>query len=292
MQLDDPLWAICQTEYFPRNLRLRSPITRVQYAYAINDLRQFLGRATTLADLNDDTFAAWLNWLATERGLAEISANGKADRIRALWTWLAKRGRVPTFPTVGKIPVPESLPLAWSPDELARLYLAAGKMPGRVGPFLASAWWQALIAWLWCTGARIGETLAMEWEHVDLVAGVASLPAKIRKQRKKGAVYRIWPDVVALLAKLQRPSGKVFIWERCQVTYYLHYGKLLKLAGLPTGRKRKSHAIRVSHATFVQAMGGDATKRLMHGDEATTRAHYLDRRFLPDSDVKLFRPWE
>lgn len=289
--MSDALWSICQTEYFPRNLKLRSEKTKFQYRLACADFERFLSRPPTLADLDDDTFAAWLKWLLESRELAERTANERAGRVKSLWNWLARRGRVPTFPTVDRVPVPETMPLAWSQDELRRLFAAATRMPGKVGEFRAAVWWPCLLGWLWCTGERIGATLQMEWEHMDLEAGIARLPAKIRKQGLKNATYHLWPDVVLLLKHIQRPAGRVFPWERCPGAYFLHFNRLLVIAGLPGGRKRKSHAIRVSHATWTEAAGGNASKRLMHSNPNTTKASYLDARFLPDDSVTLFKPW-
>jgi integrase len=293
------LWLICQTEYFPRNLRLRSSITRLRYFQSLRRLGQFLGRAATLDDFDDDVFACWLSWLVDNRCVKERTANSTVGRLRTLWTFLAKRGKVPRFPTVQKLAEPEITPLAWSHAELRQLFDAAGRMQGRVGPFLASVWWQALLGWLWCTGERIGATLDMEWEHIDLDRGVAVLPPKIRKGRRKQAIYLLWPEVVAMLSVLKQPGGRVFpgyggtkIGERCLAMYFHDFGKLLKLAGLPQGRKRKSQAMRVSHATWTAFAGGDATRALLHDDPMTTKRHYIDSRMIPQPKVDLFKPWE
>jgi integrase len=289
---EDTLWVICNREYFPRNLKLRSEKTKFQYKLACADFERYLGHAPTLADLCDDTFAGWLKWLLEHRELAERTANERAGRVKSLWNWLARRGRIECFPTVDRVPVPETMPLAWSQDELRRLFAASTRMPGKVGEFRAGVWWPCLLGWLWCTGERIGATLKMEWEMIDLEAAVAKLPAKIRKQGLKSATYHLWPDVVELLRHIQRPTGKVFPWSMCPGSYWLHYNRLLNLAQLPGGRRRKSHAIRVSFATHTQAAGGDATARLMHSSPATTRASYLDLKFLRNDSIQLFKPWE
>lgn len=290
--MSERLWTVCELDYFPRNLRMRSLKTREQYRFAIGDLERFCGRPPLLEDLNDDLLLRFLKWLVDFRELAEITANERVGRIKSLWTWLAKRGKVPTFPTVDRLPVPEQHPLAWSREELSALFAAAGQMPGKVGPFQAGVWWKCLLAWLWSTGERIGATLEMEWEHIDLDRKVACLPARIRKQGLKTATYHLPSSVVDMLRIIKRTSGKVFPWELSTCSYWLHFNRLLDLAGLPKGRKRKSHAIRVSHATWLEAAGGDASKDLMHSSPHTTRASYLDQRFLPDEAGKLFHPWD
>lgn len=285
------LWTVCQSEFFPRNLRLRSNITKLRYKQAIDILEKFLGHEPTLQDLNDDTFVAWLIWLVERRGVCERTANSMVGRLRTLWTFLAKRGRVPTFPTAQNLPVPEYEPLAWSREELQRLFAAAQLMPGMVGHVRASVWWPTLLAWFWATGERLGATLSMEWGHVDLERGIAHLPAKIRKAGRKPATYTLWPSVVLLMRTIHRPAGRVFFWDKSLESYFLHWDKLLRLAGLPGGRKRKSHSLRVSHATWLTVAGGDATKKLQHGSSETTRKHYIDLRHFPDTGVELFKPW-
>jgi integrase len=292
--MSERLWTVCELDYFPRNIRMRSLSTREQYRFAISDLERFCGRPPTLDDLNDDVFVRFLLWLVEVRGLAEVTANERAGRIKSLWNWLAKRGKVPVFPTIERLAVPEQSPLAWSEAELRTLFAAAAKMQGTVGPFQAAAWWGCLLSWLWCTGERIGATLDMQWQHVDLERGVACLPARIRKQRLKAAVYQLWPPVVTMLRTLYRADGeaRVFPWTKSRCTYWLHWNTLLAIAGLPGGRRRKSHAIRVSYATWTAAFGGDATAKLMHSNPGTTARSYIDQRFIPDRGVKLFRPWE
>jgi integrase len=285
------LWQICQAEYFPRNLRLRSSVTKLRYKQAIDVLGKYLGRDATLEDLNDDTFVAWLIWLVERRGVCERTANGIVGRLRTLWTFLAKRKVVDCFPTAQNLPVPEYEPLAWSQEELQRLFVAATQMPGMVGHVRAGVWWPALLAWFWATSERLGATLSMEAEHLDLDRGIACLPAKIRKGGRKPATYHLPRESADLIRRIYRPKGKVFFWDKSLESYFLHWDRLLRLAGLPGGRKRKSQAIRVSHATWLTVAGGDATKKLQHGSAETTRKHYIDLRHFPDTGVELFKPW-
>jgi hypothetical protein len=45
------------------------------------------------------------------------------------------------------------------------------------------------------------------------------------------------------------------------------------------------------HLACRQALRGDPTKSLMHGDAQTTRKSYIDRRQLPAEGRRLFVPW-
>jgi hypothetical protein len=72
--------------------------------------------------------------------------------------------------------------------------------------------------------------------------------------------------------------------------YYLHFSKLLKLSGLPDGRKNKGQRIRRTHLTFWQKGGGDATQRAQHTSVGITQRFYLDDTLLDHHDPYRFIP--
>lgn len=67
---------------------------------------------------------------------------------------------------------------------------------------------------------------------------------------------------------------------------FLRINKLLKLAGLPPGRRNQTQRIRRSHLSYWQASGGDAAARANHSSPSVTWKHYLDRSMLPQDDVE------
>lgn len=284
------LWDVCTRHYFPQNLRISSEDTRRQYRFAVRDFTGILNRRPLVSDLTDANLARLVRYLRESRQLKPITINERIGRLKSLWTWLAKRGIVRKFPTIGRLPEAEKIPTAWTEPELHRLYQAAGNMPGMIGSVTAAQWWQALLSWYWHTGERKGATLAMRWEHIDLRSGIATLPAEIRKQRRKSACYRLPPALVAQLTAMRSASRSpiVFFFDRSESMYYHEWSRLLTLAGLPGGRNRKSQAMRVSHATWLTIAGGDATASLLHEDAATTRAHYLDPRIAAPPPPRLF----
>lgn len=285
------LHSQCVENYFPRKLTLRSPKTRNQYLYALSDLSEHLGRAATLEDLDDDILTVWTSALL-DSGISVYTVREKLGRVLSLWTWLAKRRVVERFPTLQRPPAPETLPKAWDQEELRRLFEAAQWEPGFVAGILARKWWPALFAFAWSTAERRGACLAMRWEHVDLERGVASIPANLRKGKRKPAVYHLWPEVVLLLREIKTPEREiVFAWDKSEGCYFYRYGRILERAQLPNDRKSKTHSLRVSHATWRAIAGGDASKALMHSDPETTRRSYLDARLIPAPNEQLFVPW-
>ena len=106
MTSQNNLWTICHDQYFPLNLRIGSVDTIRQYRFALNDFAESLGRIATIDDLNDDNLTRLSRNLLRVRGLAPRTVNERVGRIKSLWTWLAKRGEVRTWPTVTRIPNP------------------------------------------------------------------------------------------------------------------------------------------------------------------------------------------
>ncbi|MCX7701338.1 MAG: site-specific integrase, partial [Gemmataceae bacterium] len=117
---------------------------------------------------------------------------------------------------------------------------------------------------------------------VDLSRGVCVIPPEVRKGRRKAGVYHLPPELAADLAAIKDPARElVFPWPMSDASYWKHWDRILKNAGLPTGRKFKTHCLRVTHASWRKRLGDDPTKSLMHSDPATTARHYLDKRFEP-----------
>lgn len=285
------LWELCEERYFPLKINLRSDNTRRQYRYALNDFGAYLGREPTIDDLDDDLVTIWMSKML-DKGLAADTVREKAGRVTALWNWLARRGMIPRFPTVQKPAAPEPQPHAWTEDELKKLFEAAAWEPGEICGIPARHWWVAYLAWLWGTAERFGATMALRWEWVDLDRAVASIPANVRKGRRKPATYALPEFTVAALRLIEEPKRElVFPWSSSEGCYYYRFGRILRRAKLPGGRKRKTHCLRVSHATWTKKLGGDPTAALLHSDAATTRRHYLDNALLPAANVPLFRPW-
>lgn len=287
----ETLWAVLHDQYFKLRTKIRSEDTRRQYRFALQDYAGLLGRPPTIDDLQDDGLAALIVHL-TARGLAEITINERIGRIAALWRWLAKRGLINHWPTVEALPVPERVPRAWSKDELKALFASVAKELGLIGGILAREWWLTFLGFTWNTAERKGATLQMTWDMVDLKTRTVILPPSIRKGKKKAGVYELWPEVEQLLRMIRQPKReRVFPFPFCEGTYYNHFERILRRAGLPINRATKTHAIRVSHATWREVMHGDSTDALGHDSPATTRRHYHDSRILRKNRKPLFIPW-
>jgi len=173
---------------------------------------------------------------------------------------------------------------------MGAIFVAIGSLEGDVGGVMARVWWRALLMVLWSSGERIGALLSIGWEHVDLEGGWITIPAELRKGRKRDMAYRLWPEAVELLKCLPRRK-KVFDWPYDPTYIFAKFGEILRVAGLPHGRKDKFHRIRRTVASHFEAAGGNATNLLGHSDRATTMC-YLDPKVVkqPQAADLLWRP--
>lgn len=283
------------TRFLPQNLKVRNELTRKNYGHAVNDFAEFLGREPVLSDLSDEALTGLTLHLLNTRHLAERTANERAGRIKTFWSWAARKRYVDQFPTFQPVPEPEKIPLAWRENELVKLFNSCRRQRGEICGIPAWRWWFTIHGFWWCTGERIGATLAMRVEHLRLDEAVAVLPASIRKGRRKPAVHYLWADLVEMFRSILPPNGPerqlVFPWPKHHTTLYHYYNKVLKMAGLPHDRYCKPHKMRVSHASWRHMAGEDATRALGHDSPDTTRRHYLDPTLIKQDESKLFRPW-
>lgn len=286
------LWTVCESYYFLRNSRIRCVETRKQYRIAIANFSAALGHEATVADLSDDNVSLLMLWCRSKR-LATRTANERRGRINCLWRWLAARGHVRLFPTIQADPEPRRMPLAWSRDELRQLLRGCDGLRGKVGDVPASLWWRSLHFALWDSGERISALLSARW--CDLSGEWLTIQAESRKGKRQDMLYRLAPDTLAAIEKIQQPARElVWPWPLNQTYLWTRYKNIRKRAGLSTDRRSSFHRLRRSVATHAQAAGLDASELLGHATPAVTRKSYLDPRFSQQqrpADV-LFRPGE
>lgn len=285
------LWSVCTDLFFPRRLELRSPSTKKAYRLAIDHYGRHLGRVATLADLDDDLVTVWVGQQLDGEG-SVYSVRERLGRILSLWRWLAARRVVECWPTIKRPQAPDPLPVALTQEELRALFESAMYEPGKIDGIRAGWWWQAFLGFVWSTAERRTAALSLTWANCDLALSVAVIPAKSRKGGRKPAVYRLWPEVVELIDRMKMPPRElVFPWPYSEGRYYHNFGRIAERANLPDDRRHKTHCLRCSHATWLSALGGNATAALGHSSPETTQRHYIDQSKMPAEKTKLFVPW-
>jgi integrase len=284
--------------YLPLRLAGSSEHCRYQYRLNIARFSRWLGSRlkvpnpkyeATVDDFTDDNLAAFTGSLVTD-GKSPATANKVGAQLRALWDFAARRGFTTVYPTWRKRPEYKRCPTAWSRAQLAALFAAVASVQGQISAVPAVIWWGCLLAVLWDTGLRIGAALKLEWSDLDISTGELTVRAETQKD-KEDQRFKLHKDTLAVLERIGAKEGKIFRWELCYPALWYRYGKILKAAGLPCGRRDKFHRIRRSVASWFEAAGGNATDLLGHSDRRVTM-RYLDPGVIgkPQASDKLFRP--
>lgn len=271
--------------YRNANRRLRAASTQKAYTIAIRKLASAVGHEPTIEDLSDESL------IALERsldGLSEFTINGHTGCIKAMWRWAAQRHIVDTWPTLPRLETPEPERPAWSVDQVQQLLDACDQTTGRISGIDASAFWRAWHYVQWTTGERTGAMLSLRWEWIT-ERGI-DVPGRARKAGKR-AFYVLPADTRQSLDAIRKPDRSlIFPWPLTLASFYNHYSRLLKRAGLPAGRKCKPQRMRRTHLTYWAIGGGDPTARAQHTSRAITDRFYLDQSLMPQPDPTVILP--
>lgn len=272
------LVSIYVNQYEPQKLRGKASQTRTNYRSTLRLFALHLGREPEVADLTDETVSAFLAWYEQRENVTSPrSVNNRRDYLLSFWRWCNRKRLVETYPEVEALPCPAPDPRAWTIDEL-KLLLAACDGEPQVGRVPGWLWWSAIHLFWWDTGERTGATLAARW--CDYSDGVLFLPGHVRKAGKP-ATYHLKPatkERLTLMRPLDPEAELIFALPWTVHTFYDRYTRILRRAGLPTGRRNKPQKMRRSFASHLEAHGGNATEALQHSSRRVTEVSYLDSR--------------
>ena len=280
-----------KTTFEPLKLRTRTQNTKKLYNLTLRQFAEFLNREPIIDDLTDDTVGAFLNWFK-QSGRAAATTNKNRANLLALWRYAARKGLTERWPDVHPDVEPVRVPVAWTKENLERLFSGLKTLTGSVCGIPSADWWTALHLVCWDAGERISALMGAEWQHIDLSNGYLRIPAELRKGRKRDRIYRLAGDTVAAIDKIKTPERRlIFPWPFHDTYLWTKYGRILKQLNLPNDRKSKFHRMRRSVASHFEAGGGDAMALLGHSQRRVTEG-YLDPRIVGEKhaiDV-LFRP--
>lgn len=262
------------------------------YGHTIDRFCEYLGREPMVTDLEEDTIAAFLAWRgrtvhSASRGIPSAGTVRKdRTQLLALALYAFRKRLIEEFPIVRQVRGEKRLPRGFTAEEVGRMIVAARKRQRTLSGLPAGWWWSTLIYAAWCTGARIGELMALRWhcvqgQEVVFLAGT-------RKGHTRDIARRITPDLAAQLELHRRaPGDLVWPWPGRPGSIYASMAILCDQAGVP---QRRFHAIRKASASYVAAAGGDAVSHLDHSDANITRNHYLDDRVVGKTEGVDYLP--
>lgn len=253
-----------------------SPATVAAYRRDLVRYARFLDGAPPTPEL----VSAHVHALA-KRGLAPATIARAVAAVRGLHRFLVREGLAPTDPTL-LLDSPRRgrpLPKALTVDEVERLLEA----PDPATP--AGRRDRALLEFLYATGARVAEAVALDQDDLDLEEGTALVTGKGGKQRfvpvgrhARAAVSAYLPDRLAL-RRSGTDDGAVFLNLRGRRLSRQGIWEILKRharrAGLPSDRV-SPHVLRHSAATHMVEGGADlrsVQELLGHASISTTQVY-------------------
>ncbi len=152
------------------------------------DLRQFMMFCRSLPHFSSDSFEpasvdsltirGYLMWL-DERGEKKSSLARKLATLKSFYKFLTKEGRTELNPAA-HVRSPQQgkrLPKVLTKDQANVLMDAA------IGNPLVASRDKAILETLYSTGARVSELVGLNWNDVDLEAGIVRLQGKGKKER-------------------------------------------------------------------------------------------------------------
>jgi integrase len=292
--LDSTLRSHFLLLYKPKKLFGKSPETVRLYEYTFRYFSAYLGREPALTDLTDESVMGCMEWIRA-KPLSLRTANKTRDQLCALWSFLARKGIVKTFPDVPAFPQPEKTPIAWTQSQIRKLWEMCEAQGGYVGGIPAGLYWLALHSVAWDSLERIGAVKQLLRTDLRMDNKWVHFRAETRKGRRKESTSPLHPVTTELLTRIcecQPREPKLFPWPLNHSYFWIKYRAMRERASLPTDREHSFHCIRKTGASFADAAGADASKLLGHSSRAVTERYYLDPTISQRQQAVdfLFRP--
>lgn len=263
--------------------------TDFQYEVQFRHFDRWLGRTAVLADLSDQTLGAFL--VEHRKKRCARTVNKAFYCLTKIWKYAADLRLVDKRPTLRCFPEPDRIPRAWLLEELQRLLQTCAAQNGDIDGLPAGKWWLALHWVWWSTGERRSAALQIKSANVCLARAEVSVEAEVRKGRRRDMLYRLLPQAVNAIRDIYDPQRTLlFPWPYCEGTFYHHYTRILRAAGLPDDRYSKPQRMRRSFASHLEAAGGNATEALGHSTRSVTKRAYLDPRICGRQDYAQMLP--
>jgi len=200
------------------------------------------------------------------------TVNKDLRTLKAILNHAVKRGYMRDNPVmeVRFLREPEKVFRVLSRDEINRLLLAC---PGLT--------WRAICFMALTTGVRKGEWQNLQWEDVDLEAGIATIRNHADHRTKTARVRRVAlvPALVAMLRQLKgaETTGYVFRNEsggRLRYNIHKKLARIVKDAGIPHCTMHDFRETCASHMAMAGVSEAIVGKCLGHSNTQTTRKHY------------------
>lgn len=215
---DRPLWALFD-EFLESKHRTVAGLTMEFYTRHLASFLAFMGRDRLASTVTPEHVLAWLDAPRTMRrrtggGGTEVVAmppwgtstrHGAIVAVKGAFAWGLKRKKIAEDPLAEmERPGIEQRKAVLDRDDIRRV-LGAAEPPFR-----------DIVEFMWETGCRPSEAMAVGAAHADFAAGVVRMKSKTSKRTKKDRLIYLTPRAAEVLARniADHPVGPAFRSER------------------------------------------------------------------------------
>lgn len=276
--LVDPLsnrakWSDLKQQFIDHVQARKAQGTAAEYKRSL-DVFERLIKPVWVRDLTTATMDRFVQRRkADSTDISPATINKDLRALKALCRKAHRWGELPQLPVFEFLREAQRDPDFITEAQFGDLYKACDKMTRPSLPNCTpEEWWQALLAFAYTTGWRIGQILALRRDDLDFTACTASVRAEDTKG-KRDATIEVHPWVMDHLKLVVGFDPLVFTWPHHRRTLSLDFDTLKTEAGIDM--PGLFHRLRYGFATNnASKLDRDVLQRVMqHASSATTQRY-------------------
>lgn len=254
------------------------------FLHRVRSLVEFSGKNLLLGDLNDVLVNGWLAALQESGEFAPKTIREYRGAVLSLWNEAYSMRLVESrAERIRAVKLPQTVPTAWTLDELATLVATAEKMPGKISksPIPRKVFFPVFVHFLYETGLRLSDALDAK---VECLWGRNITVT----QSKTGKVITraISQVTLAGLEDIQEHvnSEYLFPWPARVDSIHRQFKKLVAASGIRQGTTRY---LRRSGASYCEKDNPGASRKYLghQSSQALADRHYNDPRIVEATPV-------
>jgi integrase len=277
-------WDQVRAEYETEVMATRRPGTQTQSKISLKHIERILS-PSAVADITRAAITRFSTARIRE-GVAKATVNKDLRTLRAFLRESAKRKYIFRCPEIPFLKAPGKV--------FSQLYAACGVAtePAEQG-FTAEQWWQTYLVFLYLTGWRCWEPLALTKEDIEWTAARVFLRAEHNKG-DRDEVVPLHDLVIEHLRQIKSFGPMLLPWPLARRKLWDVFHKIQTEAGVKRrdGKFYGFHDLRRGFATMnADRMSADALQAIMrHRDYGTTKRYINLARQLNPATRDIFVP--
>ena len=288
-------WTEFCAEYEETILSKLKYSTSVTYRVALDRFQQ-IAKPKKVKDISSRMMDKYIAQRLQQRGLKQGSkvspatVNSELRVFRSIFRIAKKWNYLVTIPEFDNVHELKRMKGHVTHEHFVLMYhhCNAAMKPDHM-PYDPETWWRAFLFFMYMTGWRVSEPLALLRQDLDLKAGIAITRAEDNKAGRDEAVA-LHPSVIKHLEWMAGFTPEVFPWEFTQRRLYVEFHRIQKAAGihLPcSGRHEHTdachyygfHDLPRGFATVTgKNLGNRALQQMMRHKDYSTTQRYIDLR--------------